>query len=173
MAASTSTHQPYIDRVRSTLRVALCLQPFPSQQVERQSRPEVEFQGDPELLLDPVLITRSPAERCFVEGSINSVRVSLAVKQTDQLDEIITRMLMRFLMQRADQFGILRRVPVKGYDVSFLITYAHLESRSSEKVVDFICDFIQAIDAEVSELKLSVNARARALAQEVFKSLVA
>jgi actin related protein 2/3 complex subunit 4 len=57
--------------------------------------------------------------------------------------------------------------------VSFLITDAHLESRSSEKVVDFICDFIQAIDAEVSELKLSVNARARALAQEVFKSLAA
>lgn len=44
---------------------------------------------------------------------------------------------------------------------------------SRDGLVDFICDFIQAIDAEVSELKLGVNARGRALGQEVFKALAA
>eukprot|EP00873_Tetraselmis_striata_P044933 jgi/Tetstr1/465197/TSEL_009904.t1 len=169
-----SSRQPYIDRVRAALQGALCLQAFPSQKVERQSRPEVEFPEDnPELLLEPVLVCRSESERCLIEGAINSARVSLAVKQADAVEEIIARMLLRFLMQRAEQFGILRRIPVQGYDVSFLITDAHLERMSRDGLVDFICDFIQAIDAEVSELKLGVNARGRALGQEVFKALAA
>lgn len=114
--SGSSSRQPYIDRVRAALQGALCLQAFPSQKVERQSRPEVEFPEDnPELLLEPVLVCRSESERCLIEGAINSARVSLAVKQADAVEEIIARMLLRFLMQRAEQFGILRRIPVQGY----------------------------------------------------------
>lgn len=34
-----------------------------------------------ELLLQPVLISRNEKEKVLIEGSINSVRVSIAVKQ--------------------------------------------------------------------------------------------
>lgn len=110
----SNTLRPYVECVRSTLRAALCLQSFPCQQVERQSKPEVEAQDDPELLLEPLLICRNASERCLIEGSINSARISLKVKQVDALDEIVASTFLRFLMLRADSFGILRKVPVEG-----------------------------------------------------------
>mmetsp|Transcript_21616 Transcript_21616/g.60089 ORF Transcript_21616/g.60089 Transcript_21616/m.60089 type:complete len:171 (-) Transcript_21616:58-570(-) len=167
------TLAPYICAIRSTLQAALCLQSFPCQMVERQSKPEVEAQEHPELLLEPLLICRNAAERCLVEGSVNSVRVSLKVKQVDALDEIIAANFLRFLMQRADSFGILRKAPIEGYDISFLITNAHTESMYKDKLVDFICDFISDIDSEISELKLSINARGRAVGAELLRSLAA
>lgn len=37
-----------------------------------------------ELLLQPVIISRNEKEKVLIEGSINSVRVSIAVKQVSQ-----------------------------------------------------------------------------------------
>lgn len=39
-----------------------------------------------ELLLQPVIISRNDKEKVLIEGSINSVRVSIAVKQVSQAD---------------------------------------------------------------------------------------
>jgi actin related protein 2/3 complex subunit 4 len=50
--------------------------------------------------------------------------------------------------------------------VSFLITNAHTESMFKHKIVDFIIQFMEEIDKEISEMKLSVSARARVVAQE-------
>ncbi len=38
------------------------------------------------------------------------------------------------------------------------------------KLVDFIIQFMEEIDKEISDMKLSVNARARTVAQEYLKS---
>jgi actin related protein 2/3 complex subunit 4 len=43
------------------------------------------------------------------------------VKQLDNADVLLARMFMRFLAQRADQFRILRRKPIPGYDISFVV----------------------------------------------------
>lgn len=102
-----------------------------------------------ELLLNPVMVARSENERCFIEPSINSVRVSIKVKKADEIEEILChkfsrylknlhvliqevgcRFLLhraehslglfdcicyhcRFLMQRAEQFIVMRRKPVE------------------------------------------------------------
>ena len=50
-----------------------------AQHVERYSKPEVEVQDSPELLLEPVLICRNAQECALLEASINAVRVSLKV----------------------------------------------------------------------------------------------
>ena len=39
------------------------------------------FRSSRELLLQPVIISRNDKEKVLIEGSINSVRVSIAVKQ--------------------------------------------------------------------------------------------
>ncbi len=44
------------------------------------------------------------------------------MRQRDLLEEWLVGKQMMLLMQCADDFHILRRVPVAGYDVSFLIT---------------------------------------------------
>jgi actin related protein 2/3 complex subunit 4 len=115
--------------------------------------------------LNPIIIARNEKEKVMIEGSINSMRISVCVKQADELEEILAKKFMRFLAQRAENFVILRRKPVKGYDISFLVTNFHTELMYKHKLVDFIIQFLEDIDKEISEMKLSVNARARTAAQ--------
>jgi len=143
---------------------AMCLQNFASQEVERHNKPEVEWQNHKELLLNPVAIVRNPTEKTLIEGSINSIRISVCIKKTDELDTILAKRFLRFLSQRAENFVVLRRKPIQGYDISFLVTNFHTESMYKHKLVDFIIQFMTDIDAEISEMKLSVSGRARTVA---------
>ncbi|XP_011915438.1 PREDICTED: tubulin monoglycylase TTLL3 isoform X12 [Cercocebus atys] len=128
------------------------------------------FRSSKELLLQPVTISRNEKEKVLIEGSINSVRVSIAVKQADEIEKILCHKFMRFMMMRAENFFILRRKPVEGYDISFLITNFHTEQMYKHKLVDFVIHFMEEIDKEISEMKLSVNARARIVAEEFLKN---
>lgn len=69
----------------------------------------------------------------------------------------------------------------QGYDISFLITNNHTDTMLKHKIVDFIiqsvnpthspCNadsgyrFMEEVDKEISEMKLSLNARARVVAE--------
>ncbi|KAJ1407272.1 Arp2/3 complex subunit 2/4 [Sesbania bispinosa] len=108
-----STLRLYLTCIRNTLEAAMCLQNFPCQEVERHNKPEVELKTSPELLLNPVLICRNEAEKCLIETSINSLRISLKVKQADELENILTKKFLRFLSMRAEAFQVLRRKPVQ------------------------------------------------------------
>jgi actin related protein 2/3 complex subunit 4 len=130
--------RPYLQCVRSTLTAALTLDNFASQNVERHNKPEVESAASKEVLLTPVIISRNENERVLVESSVNSVRLSIRIKQADEIERILAHKFTRFLMQRAEAFVILRRKPVKGYDISFLITNFHSETMLKHKLVDFI-----------------------------------
>ena len=120
----------------------------------------------------------------MIETAVNSVRVSIKVKQADDLEELLARKVMRFLMQRADNFVVLRRKAVPGcvfsfsldaapaaddlfsYDLSLLITNTHTETMYKHKLVDFVIQFIEDVDKEISEMKLGVNSRGRVVARE-------
>ncbi|OQS06703.1 ARP2/3 complex 20 kDa subunit [Thraustotheca clavata] len=166
---SANTLAPYLNSIRSTLEGALCLQNFPSQVVERHNKPEVEVRMSKELILNPIVICRNENEKCCIEPSINSTRVSICIKQADEIESILCHKFSRFLMQRAEQFIILRRKPIEGYDMSFLITHGHLENLYKHKLVDFIIQFMEDIDKEISEMKINLNARGRVVATEFMK----
>ncbi|XP_043284802.1 actin-related protein 2/3 complex subunit 4 [Venturia canescens] len=161
--------KPYLTAVRHTLTAALCLENFESQIIEKHNKPEIEVRMSKELLLTPVVISRNDKEKVLIEASINSMRISIAVKQVDDLEKILTHKFTRFMMMRAENFMILRRIPIKGYDISFLITNIHVEQMYKHKIVDFIIHFMEEIDREISEMKLSMNARARICAEEFLK----
>ena len=163
--------KPYLDAVKATLVAAACLRNFPSQNVERHNKPEVEVRGNKELLLNPLTVARSENEYCLIEPSINSVRVSIKIKQADEIEKILCHKFARFLMQRAEQFVIMRRKPTDGYDISFLITHTHLERMWKHKLVDFIVQFMEDIDKEISAMKIAINARGRVVANEFMKML--
>lgn len=187
----SATLRPYLTTVRRTLEAAVCLVNFNSQVIERHNKPEVEVRTSRELLLNPVIISRNEKERVLVEASVNSVRISIAIKQADEIERILVHKFTRFLMMRADNFVILRRKPVgagdsrsdnrdsvngermgepaAGYDISFLITNFHTESMYRYKLIDFIIHFMEEIDKEINEMKLAINARARITAEEFLK----
>ncbi|XP_027907512.1 actin-related protein 2/3 complex subunit 4 isoform X2 [Vigna unguiculata] len=142
-----STLRLYLICIRNTLEAAMCLQNFPCQEVERHNKPEVELKTSPELLLNPV-------------------------KQADELENILTKKFLRFLSMRAEAFQVLRRKPVQGYDISFLITNYHCEDMQKHKLIDFIVQFMEDIDKEISELKMSVNTRGRLVATEFLKQFI-
>ena len=128
----------YLICVKRTLEAAMCLENFSSQKVERHNKPEIEIQESPELLLNPVIISRNEKERIMIEPSVNSVRISIAIKQLDDIDGLLCRMFMGFMMRRAENFVILRRKKMEGYDISFLITNFHTEEMIRHKLVDTI-----------------------------------
>lgn len=116
-----------------------------------------------------MLICRNEQEKCLIEPSINSTRVSICIKKADEIETILSHKFNRFLMQRAEQFIIMRRVPVEGYDMSFLVVHQHLENMYKHKLIDFIITFMEDIDKEISEMKISLNARGRIVATEFMK----
>ena len=65
------------------------------------------------MLLNPLTVSRNENEKVFIEPSINSVRVSIKIKQADEIENILVHKFTRFLTQRAEAFFILRRKPVK------------------------------------------------------------
>jgi actin related protein 2/3 complex subunit 4 len=167
-----SHYYAYLKTVRSALTAAMCLQNFASQDVERHNKPEVEVRTNPELLLNPVVIARNEQEKVLIEGSINSVRISVRVRKSDELDQLIAHKFMRFLMQRAESFTVLRRKPIAGYDLSFLVTNVHTEMMHKHKIVDFIIQFISDIDAELANMKFVISCRANAAANTYLRSFI-
>ncbi|KAG6991416.1 glucokinase [Physcia stellaris] len=157
--------RPYLQCVRSSLTAALALSNFASQTSERHNVPEIEAASSPEVLLNPLHVSRNENEKVFIEPSVNSVRVSIKIKQADDIEDILVHKFTRFLTQRAEAFFILRRKAIKGYDISFLITNTHTEEMLKHKLVDFIIQFMEEVDKEISEMKLFLNARARFVAE--------
>eukprot|EP01063_Lacrimia_lanifica_P002710 TRINITY_DN11444_c0_g1_i1.p2 TRINITY_DN11444_c0_g1~~TRINITY_DN11444_c0_g1_i1.p2 ORF type:complete len:177 (+),score=81.78 TRINITY_DN11444_c0_g1_i1:76-606(+) len=171
--AGVTAQQPYINCIRKTLDAALCLMNFPSQVVEKHNKPEVEAKTSPELLMNPIVIARQGGEeQVLIEGSVNSVRLSIRIRQIDALDKEITRSFMEFLERRAEHYKILRRKPVKHdgvqYDLSLLITNDITDTMAKEKLVDWLVAFMQDISKELSDMKIQVGVRARTVAKEYF-----
>merc|ERR1711934_934459 len=157
----SATLKPYLMAVKRTLQAAMCVENFSSQKVERHNKPEIEVRESQELLLNPVIVSRNEKERVLVEPSINSIRVSIAIKQADDIEKLLCHKFMGFM--------ILGRKPIEGYDISFLITNFHTDEMYRHKLIDFVVQFMEEIDKEISEMKLCVNSRARICAEEFLK----
>jgi len=65
------------------------------------------------VLLNPLTIARNENEKVLIEPSINSVRVSIRIKQADEIEHVLVHKFTRFLTQRAESFFILRRKAIK------------------------------------------------------------
>ena len=155
------SYKPYLTIIRDTLEQALCLKNFPSQLYEKINRPQVELKESQELISKPVIISRNESEKVEIETSINSVRINVAVKKYQEIDKLIVGIYSNYLMNRANQLNILRKVAKPGYDISLLITNFTLENYKKEELIDFIIEFIQDFTKEVRDMKMTVNSQSR------------
>lgn len=58
-------------------------------------------------------VARNEQEYVQIEPAINSVRVSIKIKQADGTEKLLAHKFARFIMMRAEQFYVLRRKPVE------------------------------------------------------------
>ena len=58
---------------------------------------------------------------------------------------------------------------VQGFDISFLITNFNLEAMRKHKLVDFMVQFMEEIDSEISSMQIQVNERARTVGYQFLK----
>lgn len=108
------TQITHLEQVRKELEAALCFIYFPSQLVERHSKPEIEMPSTPSSIFPPVSVSRSTNDTSvLIEPSINSTRISVKIKQADQLENLLCHKFANFMMQRADKFEILRRKAIE------------------------------------------------------------
>ena len=100
------------------------------------------------------------------------MRISFSIKK-NEVEELLTHMLQRFFALRADKFKIMRRVPANPdkYDFSFLITEDHLQKYKKEELINFILEFMQGIDKEISEMKLAIINQSRIASSYFVNSL--
>jgi actin related protein 2/3 complex subunit 4 len=71
------------------------------------------FRTSKEVLLNPLTVSRNENERVLIEPSVNSIRLSIKIKQADEIEHILCNKFTRFMMQRAESFIVLRRKPVQ------------------------------------------------------------
>jgi actin related protein 2/3 complex subunit 4 len=153
--------RPYLSVIRDALTCALCITNFPSQIFEKINRPQIEVEESSEVINKPFIICRSDQEVVEIERSINSVRINIVIKKYTDLENLLMGIYAQFLMNRADKYNILRKIPKEGYDISFLITNYHLEVYNKEDIIDFIVEFIQDLVKEVTDMKMTVNSQSR------------
>ena len=63
--------------------------------------------------MNRLVVSRNANERVLIESSINSMRISIKIKQSDEIESILCRKFTRFLTQRAEQFFIMRRKAIE------------------------------------------------------------
>ena len=94
----------------------------------------------------------------YIETSVNSIRISVMIKKTQGIGELLTHLMGRFVALRADKFNIIRKKPAhEGYDFSFLITEHHLEDLKKEEIINFIINFIVGIEKDITDLKSLIS----------------
>ena len=64
---------------------------------------------------------------------------------------------------------VLNHTTLQGYDVSFLLTNFNLEAMWKHKLIDFVVQFMEEIDSEISQMKIQVNERARTVGYHYLK----
>ena len=94
----TNSQERYLQSIKQSLSRVLCLHDVPGLQPEH---PEIEFPTASELKLETITIERNANECCFIEPTINSARISLKIRQIDELEKWLTRKWISFLTQAA------------------------------------------------------------------------
>lgn len=85
-------------------------------------------------------------------------------KKPEPLDKLIISKITKFFERRAERLLIFRRMPIRGYDCSLLITDRHLEKFDKKMLIEWILEFVETMDQEVTEMRLNLNTQTRAAA---------
>ena len=94
----------------------------------------------------------------------------MQLKTVDKLEDLLRRKQLQFYHRRAEALRLLRRKPVKGYDISFLLTAKHQQQLDKQAVIAFICELVEDVSS-CSSLKRLITAHGRASSKSLRRAL--
>ena len=95
---------------------------------------------------------------------------ALQLKPVDALEGLLRRKQLQFYHRRAEALRILRRKPIEGYDISFLLTAQHQQQLDKQQLIAFICKLVEDLST-CSSLKRLITAHGRASSLSLRRSL--
>ncbi|MEN2497758.1 MAG: Actin-related protein 2/3 complex subunit 4, variant 2, partial [Marteilia pararefringens] len=143
----------YETAIKCSLESSFDLFDVDSKVSERDSKPEIEMKTSPELILQPIIIEKSEIERTKIEISINSIIVSFQIPIMDQVEQMLARKFFNQLMRDHSHFEIVRKVPIKGYHASFLITSKHVKNLNKQELINWLVSFAIDTPSHIKTLK--------------------
>ena len=94
----------------------------------------------------------------------------LQLRPVEPLDDWLRNKRQQLVQHRADQFRIVRRLPVQGYCLSFLVTVEHLQLFDKAQLITFICECINELSSAQDMKRLALS-RGRAAGSLLWRSL--
>ncbi len=95
----------------------------------------------------------------------------MQLKLVDDLERWLRSKRIAFILERADHIDILRREPVPGFDMSFLVTARHLQMYNKAALIRFIVSLMTEL-ASANDLKRLISSRGRVSSLSISKALV-
>ena len=92
------------------------------------------------------------------------------LKPIDSLEGLLRKKQLQFYHRRAESLRILRRKPIKGYDVSLLLTSQHQQQLDKRLLIAFICQLMEDVSS-CSSLKRLIAAHGRSSSLSLRKAL--
>ncbi|KAH8741402.1 relation to actin related protein 2/3 (Arp2/3) complex subunit 4 [Cryptosporidium ryanae] len=125
-------------------------------------------------LVKTFYVYRHSREYCFIESCIDSVRISLKFFLKCEFERNLFRQLTIFMKKNSDHLRIVRKKPLDGFDISFLITNKLLNFGFNRSIADynktignknmgkydiihFILKFVVDIDRQIQDKILKVT----------------
>ena len=94
----------------------------------------------------------------------------LQLKPVDKLEALLRKKQLQFYHRRAEALRLLRRKPVEGYDISFLLTAKHQQQLEKQAVIAFLCNMVEDVST-CSSLKRLITAHGRASSSTLRRAL--
>jgi len=160
----------YAENVANVLSCCLNLITVDSKTIERVSRPEIELNTSPELILQPIYIEKSADEWARIELSINSLILSFRFKTSDSFEDVLLKGFMRCFERMHPTINILRKVPRPDAHISFLLTTEHSQNIDVPELLNLMKDLVSEFPKHMKTLKTFTIRRATLCGEAILKN---
>eukprot|EP00764_Aduncisulcus_paluster_P003191 gnl/Carplike_NY0171/14859_a22068_110.p1 GENE.gnl/Carplike_NY0171/14859_a22068_110~~gnl/Carplike_NY0171/14859_a22068_110.p1 ORF type:complete len:171 (+),score=33.68 gnl/Carplike_NY0171/14859_a22068_110:48-560(+) len=163
----------FIESVKKGIETSLDIEPLSLRHSYSFAYPEVEIKEDSSRLLAPLEIKYQDIYEVLIERAVDSVRISIKVRMRDEdIEKSILDNFSKEMHGLWSELPIIRKKPVKGYFLSFLILHHHIEEFSKNRIVFFISTILQDLSREISALKIATHSQIRRVADALLQDII-
>ncbi|KAF7458693.1 Actin-related protein 2/3 complex subunit 4 [Cryptosporidium felis] len=138
-------------------------------------------------LIKTIYVYRHSKEFCFIESSIDSIRVSLKFYLKCEFEKMLFNQLTIFMRKNSDFLSFVRKESIEGFDMSFLVTNRILNTSAPKciekeqklkdrfmgkyDIIHFILKFVVDIDRQIQDKVLQSTYFSRQCIRKLFQEI--